>query len=100
MVPWVLPKGLLRRNTTLSAIMFYAYILKSLKDSTFYYGITENKLLRLKYHNSGRSRYTKGHRPWKLHYFEQFNTRSEAILREKFYKSIDGYKWLKERNII
>jgi putative endonuclease len=52
------------------------------------------------YHNSGKSKFTKGHRPWQIKYFEQFETRSEAMRREKFFKSIDGYNFLKENKII
>jgi putative endonuclease len=80
--------------------MFFAYILKSEKDETFYYGSTQDLELRLKYHNSGKVKYTKGHIPYKLHYFENFQTRKEAMIREKFFKSIDGYKWLKTKGII
>jgi len=35
-----------------------------------------------------------------LHYFEEFATRKEAFERERFFKSIDGYNWLKEKGII
>jgi putative endonuclease len=55
---------------------------------------------RLKDHNSGRVKYTKGRRPWVLHYFEEYPTRSEALERERFFKSIDGYNYLKSQNII
>ena len=47
--------------------MFYAYILKSLKDQTYYYGSTEDLQDRIKSHNAGKVKYTKGHRPYKLH---------------------------------
>jgi putative endonuclease len=80
--------------------MFYAYILKSLKDGTYYKGSTDNLQKRIKQHNSGKVKYTKGHLPYQLHYLEEFETRSEALKREKFFKSIDGYKWLKDNNII
>jgi putative endonuclease len=80
--------------------MFFTYILKSEKDNTFYYGSTQDILDRVKHHNSGKVRYTKGHIPYKLHYYESFQTRSEAMLREKFFKSIDGYNWLKTQGII
>lgn len=80
--------------------MFYAYILKSLKDSTYYKGSTDDLKKRIKQHNSGKVRYTKGHLPYKLHYFEEFDTRAEALKREKFFKSVEGYKWLKKNNII
>jgi len=80
--------------------MFYSYILKSLKDNTHYYGSTEKLKDRVKTHNAGKVRSTKGHIPYKLHYYEIFKTRKEAVARERFYKSIDGYKWLKSKGII
>jgi len=80
--------------------MYFTYILKSKKDNTHYYGSTDNIQQRIKTHNAGKVKYTKGHRPWELHYYEEFNTRSEAVKREKFFKSIDGYLWLKENKII
>ncbi len=84
----------------LSTIMFYSYILKSLKDGKYYYGSAENLDLRLIKHNKGDVRSTKGRRPFVLHYFEMFSTRSEAFRREHFYKSIEGYIYLKQNNII
>jgi putative endonuclease len=81
-------------------MMFYSYILKSKKDGTYYYGSTANLLDRIKTHNTGKVKFTKGHKPYKLHYFETFNSRKEATTRERFYKSIDGYKWLKSKGII
>lgn len=80
--------------------MFYTYILKSLKDGGYYYGSSIVIAKRLANHNAGKVKYTKGHRPYKLHYKEKFNTRKEAIAREKFFKSIDGYIWLKSKKII
>jgi predicted GIY-YIG superfamily endonuclease len=80
--------------------VFYAYILKSIKDFTYYYGSTKNLQERLKVHNSGKVRYTKGHMPYKIHYHETFETNAEALSRERFFKSIDGYKWLKTKGII
>ncbi|MDQ3109054.1 MAG: GIY-YIG nuclease family protein [Bacteroidota bacterium] len=80
--------------------MFYTYILKSLKDNRFYYGNTGTLGMRIKAHNSGKVRSTKGRRPLALHYNECFETRQEAIKRENYFKSIDGYNWLKENGII
>lgn len=39
-------------------------------SSGYYYGSTENLEKRLKEHNAGRQKYTKGRRPWILHYSE------------------------------
>jgi putative endonuclease len=80
--------------------MFYTYILRSLRDNTYYYGVTQNLEERLKEHNHGRIKFTKGHRPYIIHYFESFNERQEALKRERFFKSIDGYNWLLENKII
>ncbi|MGA9363304.1 MAG: GIY-YIG nuclease family protein [Bacteroidota bacterium] len=79
--------------------MFYAYILRSLKDRKYYYGSTKDVQKRLKTHNAGKVRYTKGHLPYVVHYNESFATRRDAIAREKFF-SIEGYKWLKSNGII
>jgi putative endonuclease len=43
---------------------------------------------------------TKNRRPLKLHYFEEFKTKVEAEKRERYFKSIDGYNWLKQNQII
>ena len=80
--------------------MYYSYILISQKTSRHYYGYCEDIDIRLKRHNSGKVRSTKAYIPWKIHYYEEFATRSEAAEREKFYKSIDGYRWLKSSGII
>ena len=79
---------------------FYAYILQSESHETFYYGHCEDIEKRIYQHNKGKVRYTKGRMPWKLHYFEVFDSRSEAMKREKYFKSIDGYLFLKEKGII
>lgn len=80
--------------------MFYAYILKSEKDERFYYGSCEDLDERITKHNLGYVKATKYRRPFILHYIENFATRSEAYKREHFFKTVDGYRWLKEQNII
>ncbi|RZA03768.1 MAG: nuclease [Sphingobacteriaceae bacterium] len=80
--------------------MYYSYILKSLKDGRYYYGSTEDIDKRLHKHNSGQVRSTKGRMPFIIHFKEEHLNRSLAFKREMFYKSIDGYKYLKENNII
>jgi putative endonuclease len=78
----------------------YAYILKSTKDGKYYYGSTKNINKRIQKHNSGGVPSTKHRRPLTLHYKEEFKTYSEALKRELFFKSIDGYNWLKQNKII
>lgn len=63
--------------------MYLVYVLQSLTDNSFYIGYTSNIEERLWEHNEGRTRYTKHKRPWNLMYKEDYQTRSEAIKREK-----------------
>jgi len=43
--------------------MYYTYILTSKKNGRHYYGSTQNLSERLKKHNSGKVKSTKGYRP-------------------------------------
>ncbi len=79
---------------------YCSYILKSGYDGSYYYGSCADIEDRIKQHNKGKSRYTKGKRPWVFHFKEEFATRAEAMARERFYKSIEGYNYLKEKEII
>lgn len=76
--------------------MFYAYVLKSLKNGRNYVGSTDNLNRRICEHNSGQSKYTSSTRPFRLVYFERFKTRIEAVQREMFLKSGKGREFLKK----
>ena len=67
--------------------MYTTYILYDLHKDRFYIGQTGNLADRLKRHFNNRSKYTKNGL-WKLVYQESFVTRSEAIFREKYLKSL------------
>ena len=77
--------------------MYYVYILQSQKDKRKYTGHTEDLGRRLMEHNNGEGpgRSTKHWKPWKLLYCEEFQTRSEAMRREKYLKSGAGREELK-----
>ena len=79
---------------------YIVYILISEKDGKYYYGYTSNLEERLARHNNGLVKSTKARTPFKVHYFEIFNTKTEAIKREIFFKSIEGYNWLRDNDII
>ncbi|MCX6151544.1 MAG: GIY-YIG nuclease family protein [Ignavibacteriales bacterium] len=68
------------------------YILQSLKDGRYYIGSTSDVRKRFEYHNTGRTGYTKKYQPWVLIYFEEFETRAEAVRREKYLKSQKNIK--------
>jgi len=65
---------------------YFVYILRSIQDSSFYIGYTNNLDRRLEEHNLGESRYTTRKKPWEVFYFETFKTKSEALKRERFLK--------------
>jgi putative endonuclease len=77
--------------------MFYTYVLKSLKDGNLYIGSSEYLEKRIKAHNSGKVRSTKGRRPLKLVYYESYATKTEARKRENFYKSGTGRRLLRAK---
>lgn len=76
--------------------MFYVYVIQSLNHRTRYVGSADNVLKRVSEHNIGKCRYTSGRRPCKLIYQEEYQTRSEAMKREKFLKSGQGRKYLNQ----
>lgn len=60
----------------------YTYILKC-ADGSLYCGWTNDLEKRLSAHNAGTaSKYTRTRRPVELAYFEQFETKQEAMSRE------------------
>ena len=62
--------------------MFFVYILRSLRDESFYVGFTKDPDKRLLEHNKGRVRYTKGHIPYELVHIERFMMQKDAKNRE------------------
>ena len=75
--------------------MFFVYVLRSVVNNWFYTGQTENLNARLKQHNAGKTKSTKGYRPLELVYFEVCNSRKNALAREKFLKSGIGREFLR-----
>lgn len=67
--------------------MYYAYILKNLKDLSYYYGSSSDVENRLRQHNAGKSKYTKGHRPYKINYLNLYQSRKKHWLETDFLKA-------------
>ena len=64
----------------------YAYMLRC-SDNTIYSGYTVNIENRINVHNSGKgAKYTRARRPVKLAYYEEFESKSEALKREREFK--------------
>ena len=75
--------------------MFFAYVLKSRNHDFWYKGHCENIAERLQQHNSGMTKSNKAYMPFDLIYQERFETRDEAIKREKYFKTAAGRRYLK-----
>ena len=64
-------------------MLFFVYILLC-DDGSFYTGYTKNLNHRIKMHTNGKgAKYTKSHKPKKVVFVELFNTRYEAVIRER-----------------
>ena len=71
---------------------YYVYILRC-KDGSYYTGHAKNVEKRFEMHKKGRgARYTRMHEPEKLVYMEEFESRSEAMKRERRIKTLSHNK--------
>ena len=78
--------------------MPFVYILESQNTGRWYIGMTENIEERLKEHNAGRVRSTKGYRPYSVIYTEEYPDATSARKREiQIKKSGIIRKQLKEK---
>ena len=74
---------------------FVVYILYSNKFNKNYTGYTSNLIARFYSHNSLESKgYTLKFRPWEIIYIEFFNSKSEAMKREKHLKTGVGREFI------
>ena len=74
--------------------MYFTYILKSIKNNSYYVGYTGNLNERLRIHNSRQDFATKAYVPWQLFYSEEFSNEADAINRERQLKSWKSRKAL------
>lgn len=74
--------------------MYTAYVLYSPSFNKIYIGYTSDIKNRLLSHNElGTKGYTLRYRPWVIAHTEEFETKSEALKREKQLKSTRGRKF-------
>lgn len=74
--------------------MFYVYVLGNSITGKRYIGYTNNLEERIRKHNTDHSGYIGQQGEWPLTYHEQYDTKAEALLREKFLKSGKGRDFL------
>lgn len=73
--------------------MFFVYVLIN-NSGRHYVGMCSDFEKRLREHNSGKTKSTKGYRPWQLFFKETYLTRVEARAREKYLKSGIGREYI------
>ena len=73
---------------------YFVYLIGNYQNSKLltYVGYTNNLKNRIKLHNQGKgAKFTRG-RFWKLLYYEKFQTKNEAILRECYIKKNRNFR--------
>jgi len=66
----------------------YVYVIQC-EDGSFYTGCAKDVDSRMRLHMNGKgARYTRMHRPKKLVYVEEFNSRAEAMKKERKVKML------------
>jgi putative endonuclease len=76
--------------------MFTVYVLYSENYNKIYIGFTSNLEARFLSHNSlGKKGWTIHFRPWKIIYTETFDTKQQAMSREKQLKSAKGREFVR-----
>ena len=76
--------------------MTYVYFLK-LKNGDIYKGLTDDLKRRVSEHSAGKVESTKNYLPAVLIGYEAYLLKSDAARREKFLKTNDGRKLLKQQ---
>ncbi|MEW6773888.1 MAG: GIY-YIG nuclease family protein [Bacteroidota bacterium] len=81
----------------ISVTMYYVYVLYSEKYNKIYIGYTGNLEERLKSHNElGNKGWTIKYRPWVCFYTESFESKEEAMKRERWLKTGVGRRFIWE----
>ena len=76
--------------------MYYVYVLHSSETDFSYKGLTDNLERRIKEHIAGENKFTKRYLPMELIHVEICESRPEARIMEKFFKSGYGREIVKE----
>ncbi|MFA6281028.1 MAG: GIY-YIG nuclease family protein [Candidatus Omnitrophota bacterium] len=77
-------------------IMYFVYVLISDFDGKFYIGFTNNVAQRLKDHNSAKVFSISSRRPFRIVYYEAHLSKTDAIRRERYFKTSKGKITLKQ----
>src|SRR6266700_1437191 len=70
--------------------VFHVYVLRSMKTGRHYVGSCQDLDDRIRRDNAGHSKATRHGTPWFLVKKESFSTRTEAVRRERYFKTGRG----------
>ena len=76
--------------------MYTLYILHSKSINRYYVGYTNDIDRRISEHNRIKGKYTDAGLPWILVYTESYDSKKEAMKREKFIKSMKSKQFISE----
>lgn len=76
--------------------MHYLYLLL-LKNKKIYTGVTDDLKRRMQEHKNGKVISTKNIRPIRLIHYEAYLFKSDALRREKYLKTTEGKRFLKQQ---
>jgi len=77
---------------------FFVYVIKC-SDESFYIGHTDNVQRRFEEHCRGKVGWTSSRMPLEAIHYEEFDSREDAIKRERELKTGFGRKWLKKEYV-
>ncbi len=84
-------------NPVRTSMFYYTYVIQSKKNKRLYIGFTSDLRKRFQEHNNNKNTYTKGRGPFTLIYYEACKNQKDAAQREKYLKSGQGKRYLKNR---
>ncbi|MBM3746098.1 MAG: GIY-YIG nuclease family protein [Acidobacteria bacterium] len=77
--------------------MYYTYVLHSQRDGHWHTGAASDHRARVRDHQEGRVRSTRGRRPFELAYYEACLSPADAFRRERYLKTGRGKRYLRQR---
>ena len=80
--------------------MHYVYILRSLKDVSYYVGSTQDLKKRIIKHNNGEVTYSAKKKPWKLVWYCAFPTKKQAVEFEMYLKQGYGFAFARKHLVL
>lgn len=77
-------------------MQYRVYILQSESTRRFYIGQTGDLEKRIERHNHNRVSATRNRGPWQLVHEEKYNTRGEAMQRERYIKKLKDRRYIEK----